>query len=191
MKKKKTNSLLALNYYWHDEKIDSSNDSLCVKKWYFGVQHLNESWVMPLEIFSVQICADEMVLIENLHKKHLRVGEIDVNFLICHLDVLWVLSCQSSLLGGSLARQAANPEKRLTSRWKPRKVEAWVSTERGLCWKEWPAELRRPPWWKAHLTNRPMTLLVFVFVCSVLRKKNWLEKYFVLRNTTNCIHLID
>ena len=24
---------------------------------------------------------------ENLHKKHLRVGEIDVNFLICHLDV--------------------------------------------------------------------------------------------------------
>ena len=66
MKKKKTNSLLALNYYWHDEKIDSSNDSLCVKKWYFGVQHLNESWVMPLEIFSVQICADEMVLI--LHK---------------------------------------------------------------------------------------------------------------------------
>ena len=66
MKKKKKNSLLALNYYWHDEKIDSSNDSLCVKKWYFGVQHLNESWVMPLEIFSVQICADEMVLI--LHK---------------------------------------------------------------------------------------------------------------------------
>ena len=68
---------------------------------------------MPLEIFSVQICADEMVLMENLHKKHLRVGEIDVNFLICHLDVLWVLSCQTSLLdlGGSLARQvAANPE---------------------------------------------------------------------------------
>ena len=48
-----------------------------------------------------------------------------------------------------------------------------------------------PPWW-AHLPNRPMTLLVFIFVCSASRKKNWFnEKYFILKNNINCIHLID
>ena len=105
MKKKKTNSLLALNYYWHDEKIDSSNDSLCVKKWYFGVQHLNESWVMPLEIFSVQICADEMVLI--LYKNTSgSARSMSTSSSAILMLVGLVLSNQLAWPGDSLARQA-------------------------------------------------------------------------------------
>ena len=176
MKKKKTNSLLALNYYWHDEKIDSSNDSLCVKKWYFGVQHLNESWVMPLEIFSVQICADEMVLIlyKNTSGSARSMSTSSSAILMfCGFCLVkpaclaWGFSCKTS-------SWSSPTQKRLTSRWKPRKVEAWVSTERGLCWKEWPAELRRPHGGRpTSPTGRWRCLCSYSCARSYGRKTDW------------------